>query len=40
MAAKNEVATTQQKFELVTLSGELAEAIAEEMDGEVFHSKK
>lgn len=33
MAAKNEVATTQQKFELVTLSGELAEAIAEEMDG-------
>lgn len=31
--AKNEVATTDQKFELVTISGELAEAIAEEMDG-------
>lgn len=31
--AKNEVATTEQKFELVTISGELAEAIAEEMDG-------
>lgn len=31
--AKNEVATTEQKFGLVTISGELAEAIAEEMDG-------
>ena len=31
--AKNEVATTDKKFELVTLTGELAEAIAEEMDG-------
>lgn len=31
--AKNEVATTEQKFDLVTISGELAEAIAEEMDG-------
>lgn len=32
--AKNEVATTTEKsFELVTLTGELAEAIAEEMDG-------
>lgn len=31
--AKNEVATTNQKFELVTITGELAEAIAEEMDG-------
>lgn len=29
--AKNEVATTDKKFELVTLTGELAEAIAEEM---------
>ena len=31
--AKNEVATTEQRFDLVTISGELAEAIAEEMDG-------
>ena len=38
--AKNEVATTDKKFELVTLTGELAEAIAEEMDGlEVSHSR-
>ena len=29
----NEIATVEQKFELVTLTGELAEAIAEEMDG-------
>ena len=31
--AKNEVAVTNEKFNLVTLEGELAEAIAEEMDG-------
>lgn len=31
--AKNEVATTNGNFDLVTLEGALAEAIAEEMDG-------
>lgn len=32
--AKNEVATTEgKKFDLVTISGELAQAVAEEMDG-------
>lgn len=31
--AKNEVAVTNENFNLVTLEGELAEAIAEEMDG-------
>ena len=31
--SKNEVAVVDQKFNLVTLSGDLAEAIAEEMDG-------
>lgn len=31
--AKNELATTSETFDLVTLSGEIAEAIAEEMDG-------
>lgn len=31
--AKNEVAVVNEKFELVTLEGEIAEAIAEEMDG-------
>ncbi len=31
--AKNEVAVSNQTFELVTITGELAEAIAEEMDG-------
>ncbi len=30
---KNEVTTTEKEFELVTLTGELGEAIAEEMDG-------
>ena len=30
---KNEVATTNGNFDLVTLEGALAEAIAEEMDG-------
>lgn len=33
MAGKNEVAVADKKFELVTIAGELAEAIAEEMDG-------
>ena len=31
--AKNEVATTEKNFNLVTLTGELKEAVAEEMDG-------
>lgn len=31
--AKNEVVTTEKRFDLVTIKGELAEAIAEEMDG-------
>ena len=31
--AKNEVAVTNTEFDLVTLEGEMAEAIAEEMDG-------
>lgn len=31
--AKNEVAVTNESFNLVTLEGEIAEAIAEEMDG-------
>ena len=31
--AKNEVAVADQKFNLVTLTEELKEAIAEEMDG-------
>jgi hypothetical protein len=31
--AKNEIAVTNEGFNLVTLEGELAEAIAEEMDG-------
>ena len=30
---KNEVATTEKEFDLVTITGELAEAIEEEMDG-------
>ena len=30
---KNEVATTEKNFNLVTLTGELKEAVAEEMDG-------
>ena len=31
--AKNEVATTEKNFNLVTLTGELKEAVAEELDG-------
>lgn len=33
MAKKNELAVTATNFNLVTLTGDMAEAVAEEMDG-------
>ena len=39
--AKNEVATTEKNFNLVTLTGELKEAVAEELDGlALFHLRE